>query len=179
MDMTGYLAGLSQDWQDRFVDEKRVLSFAQYLALFSAHPDRLGRNAAQYLKDLLDHHGTRTIDLPTGPVTRHTLFDAPFDENRERLIGQEEVQTGFYRVLSDFVREGKASRLVLLHGPNGSAKTSFVQSLARAMVAYSQADDGAVYTFNWIFPRTSALGKRVGFKAESQAVPPMETYAFL
>jgi serine protein kinase len=179
MDDSGYLHGLSQAWQKRFVAEKRVLSFAQYLALFRAAPARLGRSSAQYLKDVLDHHGTRSVADPGGDLTRFALFDAPFDGGRERLVGQEDVQREFYRILANFAREGRASRLVLLHGPNGSAKTSFVQTLARAMVDYSGLDEGAVYSFNWVFPKSSYLGKRVGFDAGGDPATSHETYAFI
>ena len=41
---------------------------------------------------------------PRGSLTRFKLFDAPFDEGRERLIGQEEVQQRVYRVIANFVR---------------------------------------------------------------------------
>jgi hypothetical protein len=45
---------------------------------------------------------------------------------RGALIGQEHVQEEIYRALSNFVREGRPNRLVLLHGPNGSAKSTIV-----------------------------------------------------
>jgi serine protein kinase len=179
MDTTGFLAGLKRDWQERFVSEKRILSFGQYLKLFEGTPDRLGRSSAQYLKGVLDYHGTRAVPTPGGELLRYSLFDIPFEDGRERLIGQEEVQQQFYRILSNFAQEGRASRLVLLHGPNGSAKTSFVQCLARGMVDYSGTDDGAVYAFNWIFPKSSYLGKRVGFDAGGDLPPDQETFAFL
>lgn len=179
MDTTGFLAGLNRDWRERFVAEKRVLSFAQYLSLFEARPDLLGRSSAQYLKSVLDHHGTRTVETPGGVLLRYSLFDIPFEEGRERLVGQEMVQQDFYRILANFAQEGRASRLVLLHGPNGSAKTSFVQCLARAMVDYSGTEDGAVYSFNWVFPKSSYLGKRVGFDAGGDLPPDLESHAFL
>jgi len=180
MDVTSFLENLAGTSKEKFVAERRVLSFDQYLSLFMERPGLLGRNAPQYLLDILDFYGREELDSPTGPRTRRKLFDAPFDNGRERLIGQEAVQEEFYRVLSDFAREGKASRLILLHGPNGSAKTSFVQCLARAMVRYSRTEEGALYTFNWIFPKSSYQGKRLGFKSGTDVPPPQaDTYAFL
>ena len=182
MEIAGFLGRLVDGCKQRFVEEKRVLSFGQYLALFSQRPWLLGRNAPQYLKNTIDHFGRETVARPWGNVTRYRLFDAPFDRGRDRLIGQEEVQEQFYNLLAAFVKEGKASRLILLHGPNGSAKTTFVQCLARAMVHYSGTDDGAVYRFNWVFPKSSYLGKRVGFatgNAPSVPLEDQETFAFL
>ena len=72
---------------------------------------------------------------PWGKFTRWKLFDLPWDSGttqdakhlpRGALIGQEQVQAEIYRALSNFVREGRPNRLVLLHGPNGSAKSTIV-----------------------------------------------------
>ena len=62
-------------------------------------------------------------------MTRYRLFDVSFDGGRDRLIGQEEVQNRVYRAISNFVREGGINKLILLHGPNGSAKSTFVNAL--------------------------------------------------
>ena len=39
-----------------------------------------------------------------------------------RVAGQEEAQNALYRQISNFIRAGRVNRLILLHGPNGSAK---------------------------------------------------------
>ena len=39
----------------------------------------------------------------------------------------------------------------MLHGPNGTAKSTFVECLVAGMEDYSQRDEGALYSFNWIF----------------------------
>lgn len=181
MDTKDFLERLNEVSMEQFVGEKRLLSFDQYAALFAQRPRYLGRNAAQYLSDTISHYGAEELVRPTGNVVRHRLFDAPFAEGEERLIGQEEVQQDFCEHLSNFVQEGKTSRLLLLHGPNGSAKTSFVQCLARAMVNYSKEEEGAVYTFSWVFPRTSRQTKRLGFSSggTDELLDPEQSYAFL
>jgi len=179
MDSSGYFDRLARETQSRFDEQRTVLSFPQYLDLFIKKPALLARSSAQYLKDAVDSFGTYAIPGPEGEETRFKLFDAPFDDGRDRLVGQEEVQRAFYDILSNFVREGRTGRFVLLHGPNGSAKTSFVQCLSRALVHYSRTDDGAVYSFSWVFPRNARTGKRVGFH-QTAAAPESdeESYAF-
>jgi predicted Ser/Thr protein kinase len=178
MDAERYVESLRKEAMERFSLEKRQLSFAQYMAAFSARPHLLGRSGAQFILATLDHFGRTERSGAVGRRTRFGLFDAPFDGGRERLIGQEEVQEAFYHTVADFVRERRTGRLLLLHGPNGSAKTTFVQCLARAMVHYSKTEEGGLYSFNWVFPRSSYLGKRVGFESGA-ASEPHETYAFL
>jgi serine protein kinase len=173
--------------RDRFESEKRVLSFEEYLALFAKHPWRYSRDAARYLRDCLDYFGTYTLDKPGGPVKRWRLFDLEFERQKvegetssghDYLVGQERLQADFYRILSNFVREGRLNRLILLHGPNGSAKSTFAACLMRAAEHYSTTDEGALYRFSWIFPRGTD-GKTVGFGSRDAPLPPGESYAHL
>ena len=63
------------------------------------------------------------------------------------------MQAAIYRVLGNFVRNRPVDKLILLHGPNGSAKTSLVAASASARLErYSRKPEGALYRFNWVFP---------------------------
>ena len=44
----------------------------------------------------------------------------------------------------------------MLHGPNGSTKTSSVEALANAM-SHTVDDAGMVFHFNWVFPRVKVF----------------------
>lgn len=146
-----------------FEKRRTILSFEQYLDDVAAHPRRHLRNAARYLMDVVQHFGVDDIKQSTGAVRRWRLFEQSFDDQRGRVAGQERVQAAVVRVLENFVRSGRIDRLVLLHGPNGSAKTSIIQALTRAAEVYSQTDEGALYRFNWIFPTGSIQRGKVGF----------------
>ncbi len=174
------LSKLSEHSRNQFQEERRVLSFAEYLGLVAEAPERFTRDPARYLRDCFDYFGTEEIERPTGTAKRFTLFDLPFEEENSRagyLVGQEKLQGQVYRALEGFEREGRINRLVLLHGPNGSAKSTFVSCLMRAMEAYSETEQGARYRFSWVFPR-GIDGKSLGFSTES-APPPGDTYAHL
>ncbi len=150
-----------------FDKRRSILSFDEYLDDVALHPRRHLRNAARYLMDVIQHFGVDDIKHTIGQVRRWRLFDQAFDENRGRVAGQERVQAALVRVLENFVRSGRIDRLVLLHGPNGSAKTSLIQALTRAAEVYSQTDDGALYRFNWIFPTGSVQRGKLGFGGSS------------
>src|SRR5204862_5832974 len=110
-----------------------------------------------------EHFGTEEVRHPRGTITRWKLFDCAWDAGRERLIGQEEAQARVYRTLQNFTREGRVNKLILMHGPNGSAKSTFVSCLARALEYYSTLDEGALYRFNWIFPTQQLQKGGIGF----------------
>ena len=170
--------------RDRFESQKRVLSFDEYLALVSAQPWRHTRDAARYLRDCLDYYGTYEVRSAGRPVTRWRLFDLEFargedgGQKHDYLVGQEPLQASLYRILGNFAREGQVNRLILLHGPNGSAKSTFVACLMRALEHYSQQDDGALYRFSWIFPR-GRDGKTIGFGSRDEGLEPGESFAHL
>jgi predicted Ser/Thr protein kinase len=157
------LSRIGQEVRDAYTRNKRVMSFDEFYALFLAHPRQYARNAAQYLKDVFDHFGTSEVKTPRGVLTRYRLFDVTFDGGRDRLVGQEEVQARVYRAISNFVREGGVNKLMLLHGPNGSAKSTFVSCLSRALEYYSTLDEGALYRINWIFPSQKLQKGGMGF----------------
>jgi predicted Ser/Thr protein kinase len=163
-----HLGRIGQEVRDTFTRNRRVMSFGEFFSLFESNPEQYSRNAAQYLKDVFDHFGSAEVKSlrsqgPTHSTTRYRLFDVPFDDGRDRLVGQEEVQNRVYRAISNFVREGGINKLILLHGPNGSAKSTFVSCLMRALEHYSTMDEGALYRFNWIFPSQKLQKSGLGF----------------
>jgi len=166
---------------ERFTRERRVLSFDEYLELLAGKPEAHTRDAACYLRDCFDHYGSDEVATPLGKQRHFRLFDLPFEqgtEASERLVGQEALQEATYRVLNGFAREGRPTRLLLLHGPNGSAKSTFVRCISRALEAYSAEPDGALYRFSWIFPRGE--GERgIGFGSTQSSSSGSRSYAHL
>jgi serine protein kinase len=121
-DSRDWLTQATGEMRDSFARNRRVISFAEYVTLFSAEPARQLRSAAQYVRDVFDHFGSEPVRTPRGPMTRWSLFDCPWDNGKDALVGQEEVQAAVYRLVANFARVGRTNRLILLHGPNGSAK---------------------------------------------------------
>src|SRR4051812_14909378 len=146
------LGGLGTAVRDDFTRNRRVMSFAEYLELVVADPARQLRSSAQYIVDAFDHFGTSQVKYPWGEVRRFHLFDAPWANGEDMLFGQEHVQNSVYRTLRSFVQDGRPNKLVLLHGPNGSAKSTFVRCLGRGLENYSTLEEGALYRLSRIFP---------------------------
>ena len=163
-----------------FIENRRVMSFAEYMDLLAAHPKQQLRSAPQYIRDCFDYYGTEQVRYPWGPTRRFKLFDCPWAEGRDRLIGQEAVQNRIYRALSNFVSEGVCNKLLLLHGPNGSAKSTLVRCIGRAMQHYSNLEDGALYRINWIFPTQKISRSGIGFSGTEFTDPARaDTFAYL
>src|SRR5262245_19677498 len=127
------LGKLTAEVKKAFLDDHTILSFREYFALLLEKPERHLRNSPQYLVDMLDHYGREELTLPIGRVTRFKMLDAAFAEGEGRVTGQEMVQEQLYRIFANFAREGRVNKLVLMHGPNGSAKSSLVRCLMAGM----------------------------------------------
>ncbi|HUS29711.1 MAG TPA: hypothetical protein VMZ53_14505 [Kofleriaceae bacterium] len=173
------LVGLHQSVREDFTRNRRVLSFSEYLALAFAEPARQLRSSTQYIVDCFDHYGAEKVKYPWGEVTRFKLFDAPWAGGEDRLFGQEQVQNTTYRILRTFVQDGRPNKLILLHGPNGSAKSTFIRCLGRALEHYSTLDEGALYRFSWIFPAQKSTKGGIGFGGGGQSIDTLDSFAYL
>ncbi|MEZ4253195.1 MAG: serine protein kinase PrkA [Polyangiales bacterium] len=187
IDVRAELTRVGEGVRERFESQKRVLAFDEYLELVATHPWRFTRDATRYLHDCFEHFGRYQVERPWGKVDRFRLFDLPFASSpdadgrvrrSDHLVGHEALQAAVFRALQGFVREGRANRLLLLHGPNGSAKSTFAACLMRGLEAFSQADEGAIYRFSWVFPRGEG-GKGIGFSSGDGGPRPGESYAHL
>lgn len=65
-----------------------------------------------------------------------------FQVFKNKVIGLEKVQNQIYQILRAFSNLGQNNRMILLHGPNGSAKSTLISSLMDGMSAYSGTPEG-------------------------------------
>ena len=122
--------------------------FGQYLQIVEEDPG-VARNAWQRLYDMIVSHGTTPPSRPRAPK-RYRLFDDPLGGGRDAVFGLDEPLEQLVRTLRAGARGfGPERRVILLHGPVGSAKSTIARLLKRGLEAYSRTDAGALYTFDW------------------------------
>jgi serine protein kinase len=141
------LHALETKIKQKFERNQRLLTFEEYLSLLQENPKLHLRGSARYIIDMMDFFGSKKEE-----TLHFKLFDQEFSDPRHRVIAQNSVQTAIYKSLQNFEKEGINNKLLLLHGPNGSAKTSLVQCISHGLEHFSAAHEGAIYKFNWIFP---------------------------
>lgn len=162
---------LGQTIRQEFKEKQYILSFDEFIEAFFRNPKKLARNAGQYVKDVIDHFGVTQEKSATGEVKRrYKVFERPRTGAKPPIVGQENAHEHIYRVLEQFVRQGRVDKLVLLHGPNGSSKSSTAEVLASALEEYSRTDEGPVYRFNWIFPNDKAGYEGLSDSAQSKQI---------
>ena len=163
MELTEILEGLNERSRAAFREGERIRSFSAYTRDLIESPYAYTRSAPQYLRDMMRYYGQETRRSFGEDVIRLRLFDAPFDGGKDRVYGQERVQWQIYQQLANFAREGFANRLILLHGPNGSSKTSIIQMVFRGLEHFSRQPEGAIYAYSWIFPKKEVGAGTLGF----------------
>jgi serine protein kinase len=168
----------TQDWVEpyriQFQKEHNVLSLDQFLDLVEKDPKHHARGSAQYLVDMMDHFGSETVQLPEGSIHRYKVFD-------DAVVGHESIQNEIYHTLQSYARMGQNHRLILLHGPNGSAKSTITRALMQGLEKYSHEPEGAIFTFSWVFPADRLVRSGLGIAGNDATQKSKKTasYAFL
>jgi len=137
----------------RAVDERQAWaelnwtgSLAEYLDRVRADP-RLARSAWQRLYDMIVAWGSDPT--PAGTV-HHRFFDDPLDGGRDAIFGLEGPLAQLVCHLKAAAHGlGAERRVLLLHGPVGSSKSTIARLLKRGLEAVSRRPEGAIYSYRW------------------------------
>jgi serine protein kinase len=155
---------LADGIEREFSERRNLLSFGEYLQELEVAPRRHLRDSSRYLLDAIDFFGSERIERPWGQETRLAIFDQEFSDEQDRLVGQEEAQRSIRAAVASQVRDGEVNRLIVIHGPNGSAKSTLVRCLFSGLDHYSRQPEGELFRYRWIFPtRKNAHGASIGF----------------
>lgn len=143
-----------QDAQS-FRDEHWEGSFDDYLDIVTRNP-RVARNSFQRVYDMILHFGTERYTKFRQDCVRYKFFSDPIGHGEDAIFGLERS----LMQLVDFFKSaaqgyGTERRILLLHGPVGSAKSTICRLLKKGIEYYSRTDDGALYTFSWRIPKAN------------------------
>ena len=124
--------------QERFRDLNWRGSFADYLDLLRNDP-RIGRSAFQRVYDMIVSFGsTRYRENKIDRVHYH-FFDDPIDNGKDAVFGLDDSLTHLVDIFKAAARRyGTERRVLLLHGPVGSAKSTIVRMLKKDLVPSQQ-----------------------------------------
>jgi serine protein kinase len=132
-------------------------SFDEYLEIVRQNP-RVTRNAYQRVYDMILSHGkTEYIDNKKRLVRYHFFSDEK-NGGRDAVFGLDVPLMKLVNVFKAAAAGyGAEKRVILLHGPVGSSKSTIARILKRGVEDYSKTPEGAVYTYSWHFPEKVVL----------------------
>ena len=127
-------------------------TFQEYLDLVVRDP-RITRNAFQRLYDMLLSYGTEETTYHREKVTHYKFFSDPITNGQDAVFGLDRSLQHLVNILKAAAYGyGAEKRVLLLHGPVGSAKSTIVRLLKKGLEAYSRTDAGRMYTYGWMLP---------------------------
>jgi serine protein kinase len=133
-------------------------SFSDYLHLVVDNP-RVCRNAFQRLYDTIVSYGTVDYKLMKERMVHYNFFDDPMDGGRDAVYGLDKALMRLVgHVKSAAYGYGTEKRVLLLHGPVGSSKSTIVRLIKKGLEGYSRTPAGALYSFRWVFPEGEHQG---------------------
>ncbi len=137
---------LDQDW---FKELHWRGTFKDYLDILMPDPG-IARNAFQRLYDMVLSYGHREYTEHKEKVVHYNFFDDPVGNGQDAIFG---LDRALMRLVHHFKSAanyyGTEKRILLLHGPVGSSKSTIVRLLKKGLESYSMRKEGALYTFGW------------------------------
>ncbi|MFN8672740.1 MAG: serine protein kinase [Candidatus Sericytochromatia bacterium] len=151
-------------------------TFEEYLDLVVNNP-KVTRNAYQRLYDMIVSYGQHEYNEYKKKITRYKFFDDPIENGKDSVFGIDIHLMKLVRVFkSAALGYGTEKRIILLHGPVGSAKSTVARMLKKGIINYTKSNEGAVYSFYWTLE--NAEGKEEVFHSPMNEDPlcliPME-----
>ncbi|MFQ5490200.1 MAG: serine protein kinase, partial [Phycisphaerae bacterium] len=136
----------------RFREHHWEGTFWEYLGMVQENPS-IARNAFQRIYDMVMHFGAERYTYLREDFARYNFFSDPIDNGADAIFGLDQALMS----LVDFFKSaahgyGTERRILLLHGPVGSSKSTIARLLKKGLEYYSKIDEGAVFTFSWRIP---------------------------
>ncbi len=145
-------------------------TFADYLEIVRKNP-RVLRTAYQRLYDMVLSYGTEEYvdskkkivryNFSTGKAADDAIFG--LDIPLMRLVNVFKSAAKFY---------GTERRVLLLHGPVGSSKSTIVRMLKHGLEKYSRSEEGSLYTYSWKLGVTDELSPCPMHEDPFKLIPP-------
>lgn len=124
-------------------------SFDEYLEMVMEKP-QIARSAFQRIYDMIMSHSAEEYTDAKKKMVHYKFFEDVSPGSKDAVFG---LDTSLMSLMSFFKsaanRYGTEKRILLLHGPVGSAKSTIVRLMKKGLEAYSRTDQGALYTYSW------------------------------
>ncbi|MCX6112395.1 MAG: serine protein kinase [Proteobacteria bacterium] len=131
-------------------------SFQDYVDIVTKKP-QVTRNAFQRMYDMITSKGFEEYVEFKKNILRYNFFKDEAHAGADAIYG---LEVSLMKLIDMFKAAAKSygpeKRVMLLHGPVGSAKSTIARLLKEGLEEYSKTEDGALYTFKWVDPNPSA-----------------------
>jgi serine protein kinase len=128
-------------------------SFEDYLKIVKEDP-KVTRTSFQRLYDMIMGFGRQEYIDSKKRLIHYHFFDDPIENGRDAIFGLDIPLMRLVNVIkSAALGYGTERRVILLHGPVGSSKSTIARLLKKGIEHYSKTVEGKLYTFAWNMPK--------------------------
>ncbi|HEY3356984.1 MAG TPA: serine protein kinase [Polyangia bacterium] len=128
-------------------------TFDEYLAIVRENP-KVTRTAYQRVYDMVLSYGQEEYIDNKKRIIRYNFFKDEQHGGKDAIFG---LDISLMRLVNVFKsaasRYGTERRVILLHGPVGSSKSTIARLLKKGLEEYSRTNEGALYSFDWVLPK--------------------------
>ncbi len=137
---------------EEFADLHWTGTFEEYLEVVRKDPN-VTRSAYQRLYDMILAAGTEEVIDNKKKIIHYNFFDDPTNNGKESIFGLDIPLMRLVNVIkSAAMRYGAEKRVILLHGPVGSSKSTIARLLKSGLERYTRSAEGKLYTYEWRIP---------------------------
>ncbi len=127
-------------------------SFDEYLDIVAEHPE-VTRSAYQRLYDMIVSHGTDEVFEHKEKIIRYRFFTEYAARLGDGIFGLDRPLMQLVNAFKSAAKGyGTERRVLLLHGPVGSSKSTIARLLKRGLEDYSRTDAGMLFSYAWKMP---------------------------
>jgi serine protein kinase len=124
-------------------------SFDEYLDIVREHPE-VTRSAYQRLYDMILSHGIEEVYENKEKITRYRFFNEFAAQHGDAIYGLDRPLMHLANAFKSAAKGyGTERRVLLLHGPVGSSKSTIARLLKKGLEQYSRVDEGMVFSYAW------------------------------
>ncbi|MEW5977724.1 MAG: serine protein kinase [Acidobacteriota bacterium] len=124
-------------------------TFEDYLEIVQKNP-AVTRSAFQRVYDMILSFDKEEYFEYKRKIIRYNFFKDLPNQGRDAVYGLDIHLSKLVDIFKSAAhRYGTERRVILLHGPVGSSKSTIVRLLKKGLEEYSKTPQGALYTFSW------------------------------
>jgi len=165
------LVGQIQDVRG-FREQNWEGTFEEYLDIARQRPE-VCRTAYERVYDMILSKGWYEYFDNKKRLLHYNFFDDVDDGGRDAIYGLDIPLMKLVNVFKSAAQQyGTERRVLLLHGPVGSCKSTIVRLVKKGLEAYARSPEGALYSFRWVALGNEFAGRKPG-RADEEIPCPM------
>src|SRR5260370_1013657 len=111
---------------------------------------KVTRTAYQRLYEMIMPHGTEEVYENKDKIIRYKFFTDYAARHADAIYGLERPLMQLVNAFKSAAKGyGTEKRVLLLHGPVGSSKSTIARLLKRGLEDYSRTDTGMIFSYAW------------------------------